>query len=1252
MSAKSSDSIPIQFWLGIGICVGLVTLGCQARPAEEGPAEPETPRSVDAPAFTLSGPVDPDVCRQPSEPGLDPANRYCRQMKQVQAWMNPLLDQRTLFDGVDTGARLRRTEFFGIHHDIPIVDPPYSAEAEFPSGDAMTRAAAILLASDCPIDERDHDLATPLAHSTPWLPAVCGEEIDEHAEIPVTEWFWQLPDYYADLTNIQERSKAMREDVADWLIMEGVPNFVNAPGARGEADLHMLKLLKLTYMVRSNPQRFHFDVGDDAYGGKVTEILESLILQGFDLGNYDPPSGHDDDDWQFTDVPMSGQDFDEYFDEENTNVHRSPETENHLLSELTYHYLINQLITLDQVFLTHGGPYLDPEEYMGTLMEDPYAWFEYAETPLEDALLEVLSRVLYNGMFETNAKPYQRISTDAILMLATYSAEDRVRKAATNALHFMATMHAFQSLDGRAYMPRRRSCDQAYHQTLISGNERIFAMLSGTFKWNDSPYGFRGVADEVADDIAEMTDEIETCLGELEEPVEFEDEDACYDNADWPTTACESDPDCHWKHYTWKLPKLQPDIRARYSESTNIPGDPGAYDLGAYVPRMTADSEAEFWAAFSNYEPPEAIRSFAFDKRQGYWARAMASYKKGHYSPMLAAIGDNPPQYFDAVGVPYTSNQRTQQAPELWFATPDYVNVSGGMYNSFYGDNEQNKYYAPIHTFSSWFTCSKEEQWEDYVEDWGRSGDFYQILGKPHMWLQDFDAFARPTALLFGVQTDEVSGVDVYRPFGTARFPYELAKEYMPMLAGNARAPWRSTNVGTYKNFSYGYLQDCNESDIAGCANLYAEWPVTLPSEWGLVPYTFALDGNNDTPVRFAVYDLSSVMAAQNLEPVWLVTGKVWKKRWDIHAFGNLAHGFWEVVPYDWYEDAEEIETVINLSHDAGDFPEGDGLFEDVDNPYRYQLLSTGESVYLTPRLGGQWPATWVNYSTHVQGISEITDTFTNPLDLETYYIELGNSAIMNDLPLLDVKAVDDRYNYVTATIDMEEVPRYYACAKDGWMCVNAFDPEVPTATPHYLWVDARPDPNDPNVWAPYWESGTYSPNEIWPCGCGEGGSWVPGPPDTAEPNGGGDGDGDGDGDGGEDDAADAATVDAGEEEGGEAGTTGTGTTGTTSTTSTTSGDDEGDDGDDILEPCISSESEVAECVYGEADPDCPHPDHICGYVGENKDEEIATCVCLDDPDACFPPNFDYVCQSDEDCEFFGDSICFDDECICAPDPG
>lgn len=1219
------------------VLLGIIPLGCGER-AQPSQVEGTTAdRSIDNPVFVLPGPIAPSACRLPTSaiiPLGAEAGRWCRQMKQVQAWLNLLLDSRTLFAPAGVSDTDRRESFFGDAADGDDV------------GRQLTRVAAVLLASDCPIDSQDYELGIAFVHDDNTLPGVCGVPVG--TAVPVDEWLWELPHAYADEPNIQKRAKMMREDAAEWLLAVGIPKFELSPGSIAAYDEKMIKILKMTYMIASSPERF-----DGLAVGTVTLLLERLILQKFDRTTYDPPQYHIDDDWVLTKVPMSGQDFDEYMEEENNIAGApmvSPETENHVLNALIYHYLINQLITVD------NENYLSPDQYLGDLVwaGDAIEWFEYAGTDLEDLLVEVVSRVMYNGMFETNANPYQRISIEALLMLSNYALEDRVRNAAINALHYLATKNAFQTLGGQSYAPRRRSCDQAWRQTLVTGVDRMFAVLSGHFKWNDSPYGFRGVADELATNV-------DACLAAA-------DPDACFANFSWPTTSCESDPDCHWQWYTWKRSQMLTTNAAKYThEGGGIPSGQGSDVLASYLSGFSRhDAQAAFWAAFSNYVTPEAVRSFSANKRHGYWARAMARYHLGHYYPKVkwyqwlgeALATHQPAQYFDAIGEPYSNGTRVQRTPELWFAGPDFMNVSGGMFNSYYGDTEESRYYAPAHQISQVVTCSGEDQWNNYVDDYSKNGDFHQIFGDSDMGMQDFDAFARPTALLFGTPSINTGTGIAYVPYGLSSFPYEVAKSYMPMMVGNERAPWRSVNVGTYKNFSYGYLQHCNPTDSTGCDYKYGEWALSLP-DYGVTPHTFSLDGNSDIPVRFAVYDLRNALETQGLSPAWLVTGKVWKKRSYRYSMGRFARSFWEVVPGDWYDNAQEIEDLINETHSAADFPEGTWP-ENINKEFRYRLLSTRETMHMAPQLGAVWPAAWYKFDLRVQGITRIEKAGGGWLDRATYYINLWDSNVMNHLPLLDVKAVDEHYRYLTMTVDNEEYPRYYTCAQDGWMCVNSFHPDDTTATRHYLWVDSRPKNGQ---WAPYWEAGTYSPTETWACGCGTGGPWTPGPPATAVPvessggsGGGGDGGGTGDdtGSGG----AEIGTSSGSESGSGSgSGSSGTGDSGGDEIGSDT-GSDDGSLGDDggFLGPCTSSISTTPECTYPDPSPDCPHGEHICGFVGANKATETATCVCLTDEDACYPPTMPFNCQADDDCESFGDAFCqidtvtLEGTCVCTPE--
>lgn len=1188
-----------------------------AEPEANGPDGPPTPRSAtDSPAFSLWGPIAPSECRKPSvmpeswpdpndpEAPLDPeALLHCRKQKQVQSWLNGLLEREDLDSApeieVDTD-----TDTAGEEVDL-VLPWGYFGSSPVEVGDQVTRAAAVLLASDCPIDATD---VGKVFHLDAGAPSICRVDPQQTDTIEASDYLWELPrGYLTGLEDdLQARAVAMRRSVRDWLTGGGVAAFTRSPGsAYGNGDEDAIKVLRLTYMIWEDPGRMQLP-GDLEPDAGVAEVLDGLVRRRFQEEDwpYTPEDGHIDDDWVYTRVPMSGQQFYHAWDEENkvgALYYVTPETENHVLNEIIYQYLINQLIYEDD------GVYLDADALLGDYEGwpgDAIDWFAYEGTALEDQLLNVLSRVVYSDLFEFNAIDYQRVSQGALLVLASHARVPRVRAAAENALHYLATKHAFSVLDGRTYTPRRRSCDAAWKQTLVGPIERSFGVLSGAFKWNDSPYGYRGVVDERVALAADCADE----------PAPHQ----CFQTAvDGLVTGCEDDANCHWRHYTWKMRQGAAPEFDRYAENAGVPAG-GVDSLAAYVPRHTHHDQLEFWTAFSDYRMPRAVKSFTFDKRDGYWARAFPRYQRSHYDPMTssgmvlgaAQAHDNWPKYFDAVGVPHDAGQRLQRTPELWFVGDSFVNVSGGMFNSFYGDNEKSKYEMPLFTISQATTCSKGKDWNAYLADFERDnlGEFYlNPNGAWDMGLQDFDAFSRPTALLTGVPTGQSGGAP-YAPWGLRWFPYEVARGFMPMMAGNRRAPWRSVNVGTYKNFSYGYAQDCDPTDLLGCDALYTAGPIDLP-DWGVEPYTFSLDGDTDIPVRFAVYDLREHMELQGLAPLWLITGRVWKKRPLQFSMKRFARGFWEVIPGDWYEDAGDIEALINDRHSAADFP--DGTFEDIDELYRYRLVSTGEEVSLSPRLGAIVPVTHVDIADFVQGVRELRDAGDAWLDRATYYIELWNAASNKGLPLLDVKAVNDRYDYVTSS---GGAPRYYACAKDGWLCVNDFHPADTAAQPRYLWVDARPAGGQ---WAPSWQTGTYHPSEQWPCGCGDG-DWVPGPPATAVPDDcseppceGGDTGGSG---GADDEIGD-------EDDGGDE------TSGSTSANGSSADDEIGE------EPCVSSSTQLC----SDPEVDCLDPEHACGLLGATGP---ATCVCLDDPSACFPPTETFPCFADDDCEMFGDAVC------------
>jgi len=82
---------------------------------------------------------------------------------------------------------------------------------------------------------------------------------------------------------------------------------------------------------------------------------------------------------------------------------------------------------------------------------------------------------------------------------------------------------------------------------------------------------------------------------------------------------------------------------------------------------------------------------------------------------------------------------------------------------------------------------------------------------------------------------------------------------------------------------------------------------------------------------------------------------------------------------------------------------------------------------------------------------------------------------------------------------------------------------------------------------------------------------------------------------------------------------------------------------------CVSSTAATPECRWPGPGFECPHIDHVCGFVGANKQTMTPTCVCLEDPDACYPSMMELPCVADRDCDGAGDAICVNDICVCAP---
>ena len=152
-----------------------------------------------------------------------------------------------------------------------------------------------------------------------------------------------------------------------------------------------------------------------------------------------------------------------------------PETENHVFMILSSVYLANQWIAQNprnDRRLTRGK-YGDRQRYLA------------AGSRVEDRLLQACGRVLHQGFWEVNAKPYQAMSAHALMNLQAFAAADRIRVGAQNALDYLAAKFAFQSLEMKRFAPFRRSFRYANRLDIYANDGVVFmfGVLAGGHSW-------------------------------------------------------------------------------------------------------------------------------------------------------------------------------------------------------------------------------------------------------------------------------------------------------------------------------------------------------------------------------------------------------------------------------------------------------------------------------------------------------------------------------------------------------------------------------------------------------------------------------------------------------------------------------------------------------------------------------------------------------------------------------------------------
>ena len=133
-----------------------------------------------------------------------------------------------------------------------------------------------------------------------------------------------------------------------------------------------------------------------------------------------------------------------------------PETENHLLGIETARYLINQLL-----FQRTQNPAYDNLRNGNSDTGAPNT---------TDWILHALQGFLRDDFQEYNGRPYQDYTMSALLNLASYAYDDRVRLGARMVLDYVSAKIAVSSNDLRRSPPFRRRNELAHYGPTIQGN--------------------------------------------------------------------------------------------------------------------------------------------------------------------------------------------------------------------------------------------------------------------------------------------------------------------------------------------------------------------------------------------------------------------------------------------------------------------------------------------------------------------------------------------------------------------------------------------------------------------------------------------------------------------------------------------------------------------------------------------------------------------------------------------------------------
>lgn len=712
-------------------------------------------------------------------------------------------------------------------------------------------------------------------------------------------------------------------------------------------------------------------------------------------------------------VPVTGQNIDDFV---NINFHgknffhlpgysweldyknSQGETENHLLGIYSWRYLIQNYIEW-VASLSASDPRFD-NRLKKVFDDDSQRYRNGAD--ITDYVLQIINRVVYNDMFETNAKIYEAVSINALQTFYSYADKlsglktinpsyggDKIKAAAQNALDYLSAKFAFQSFEGKRLPPQRRNWDSyGYNVDPFGGNyvTDIFGVLSGAYTFNDS---IQAAPANIPKQIILKVQSIKckseediiggdhlkvkiTCDGRSMAPLlnkmeegqtwniksgEYsfnsiakiklvEDDDDPDDNlgtitvGPQPVDNAKATIETFWAEYEVTYSVFLKDTSYRpYS-----------------VDQMSQHAGFALFSALMDYRLDPAVHDFMLNKHTGFYSRIQSRYTDQSYSldydwGIFTTPGDRgfvEPKYFNSDGSIF-SGGNFKPVTQVYFATPDYISSAGGKFDRYFDEHQSMMGF---------------DFWIDPLKEYHSISRPFSLITRDNVHLNNSENIAELESKMLIMR-----GMNPYnRQYGEHVQP-ECEDE---------------NNLWTYKSFTY------SEN------NLY-DWPQRYPESWNQYSLPVFTTGGAD----YKIIDFTNAPETHSMHGYYVLLGRL--------TTTDFFHsrGFWEIIPGSLYSDGNALKSSIQSFNSQA-------FSADV---YTYQMATTGELIEINSAINQR------------QKILSIKDKNGKALPLNEYFLDNSSNESLRNLPLISVRGVDSKYNFN----GME----YCYSAGDGYVEIN-----------------------------------------------------------------------------------------------------------------------------------------------------------------------------------------------------------------------